>query len=500
MKKAVVFLMIISLLSKGFGFIRELALSYYYGASLITDAYFVSQTIPFILFSLFGLAISIGYIPITQRISVNKSEDFALKFTNNLTNLFLLFTIMLVIIFQVFAYEIVRVFAIGFDYSTLDLAVQFSRITIISLISLSAISVYSAFLQLKNKFLMVSLFGFIFNFLVVLSIISSNFFEMKYILVLGGLFAIFLQHILTLKYAKSNGLDRSLIFNLKDENLKELSKISAPLLLGLSVIQLNVLVDKTLASTIIEGGISALNYADRLNSFVLSILVMSLSTVIYPQLSRYINSGKIEKVEDTLVYSFKLILIILTPVMIVTFYFSLNIVELLFGRGQFDSEAIILTSESLRFYSIGIVAIGLREILTRAFYSFENSKSPMINSIYGIIINITLSIILSYYFGLKGLALSTSISAIFVCYLLINELKSKYGIDLFKLFGNDFKIIVLYNLYLALFLFLSFQFIKEDIYIVTMLVISISVYLAAINYSGILGKNVFSLIIKRLQK
>ena len=107
--------------------------------------------------------------------------------------------------------------------------------------------------------------------------------------------------------------------------------------------------------------------------------------------------------------------------------FSKEIVSLLFGRGAFSQEAISITGNALFYYSIGMIAFGLRDILSRAFYALQDTKTPMINATIAVVLNIVLNFILSKYLGIGGLALATSISAMVAVGLLFISLRRKIG-------------------------------------------------------------------------
>jgi putative peptidoglycan lipid II flippase len=107
--------------------------------------------------------------------------------------------------------------------------------------------------------------------------------------------------------------------------------------------------------------------------------------------------------------------------------FAEPIVKLLFGRGAFDPQAISMTSDALFYYSIGMISFGLREVLSSAFYSLQDTKTPMVNGAIAMGMNIILNIILSKFLGIGGLALATSISAIFCTGLLSINLRKKIG-------------------------------------------------------------------------
>lgn len=133
MKKTAIILMIITILSKIFGFTREIALSYFYGASNISDAFLISLTIPSVIFSFIGTGISTGYIPMYSKIEQKYGEKEGNRYTNNLVNILLILCTVMIIFGLLFTDKIVKIFASGFAGDTLALAVQFTRISLVGI-------------------------------------------------------------------------------------------------------------------------------------------------------------------------------------------------------------------------------------------------------------------------------------------------------------------------------------------------------------------------------
>jgi putative peptidoglycan lipid II flippase len=191
--------------------------------------------------------------------------------------------------------------------------------------------------------------------------------------------------------------------------------------------EINVLVDRTLASRITVGGISALNYARRLNGFVQGLVVVSLTSVMFPMISKMAAAENIKGLKQTVNEAMASMSLLIVPATVGAMIFAEEIVALLFGRGAFTAAAITMTGNALFYYSIGMIAFGLRDVLSRAFYALQDSKTPVINATIGVVLNIVLNIILSQYLGIGGLALATSISAIVAVVLLFISLRRKIG-------------------------------------------------------------------------
>ncbi|MBU5294093.1 murein biosynthesis integral membrane protein MurJ [Anaerosalibacter bizertensis] len=426
MKKTAILLMLITIVSKIFGFARDITLSYFYGTSNISDAYLISLTIPMVIFSFIGTAITTGYIPLFNELEQKYGEKESNKFTNNLVNLLLILCTIIVILGLIFTEQIVKIFASGFEGETLALAVQFTKISILGIYFTGMLSIFGGFLRIKGNYTIPALVGFPMNFFIILSIFLSSKTNIL-VLSIGSVIAIASQLILLIPFIYKEGYRYNFVLEVKDDNIKKMLYLVLPVVIGVSANQINTLVDKTIASSVSVGGISALNYSFRLIGFVQGLFVTTISTVMYPMISKMAVEDNIKGLKKTVAESINSISILVIPATIGAMCFAEPVVKLLFGRGAFDAEAISLTSNALFFYSIGMIGFGLREILSRAFYSLQDTKTPMINGTLGVTVNIVLNIILSKFMGIGGLALSTSISAIFCTVLLFISFRKKIG-------------------------------------------------------------------------
>ena len=426
MKKAAFLVMIITIISKILGFGREIVLSFVYGASAITDAYLISQTIPVTIFSFISAGIATGFIPMYSRIRKEDGQLNADQFTSKLSNILILFASVIVVFVLVFTRPMVKLFASGFSGGTLELAVNFTRITVFGVYFTALINIFAGYLRVYENYVVPALVGFPMN----LVIIGSLFISTKtsvYVIAFGSLLATASQLLLLIPFVRKTGFRYKPILNLKDEHIKTMFFIALPVIAGTSVNEINVLVDRTLASGIAVGGISALNYARRLNGFVQGLFVASITTVMYPMISIMATEDNIKGLKSTISEAISTISLLVIPATIGAMIFSEELVGLLFGRGAFTSEAIEMTGNALFYYSIGMIAFGLRDILSRAFYALQDTKTPTINATIAVVLNIVLNIILSKYLGIGGLALATSISAIVGTGLLFITLRRKIG-------------------------------------------------------------------------
>lgn len=449
--------MILTVLSKIFGFGREITLSYLYGTSSISDAYLIAITIPSVIFGFVASGIGAGYIPMYSKIIQDNGEIEANRFTNNLINILIALCTIIVLVGLLFTDQIVKVFASGFQGETFALTVQFTKISLLAIYFTGIVSIFSGYLQIKGNYFLPALIGLPLNFFIVLSIILSQNTSIL-VLAVGYVIAVASQVLLMIPYMGKNKYKFKRIFDLKDKHIINMAHIALPLVLGVSVNQINILVDRTIASRIAVGGISALNYASTLNGFVQGIFVLSITTALYPTISMMAAEKDFVGFKTSLSEAITGINLLVMPAAVGSMVLAIPIVSVLFGRGAFDGQAIQMTSYSLIFYSIGMIGFGLRDVLSRAFYSMQDTKTPMINAVIGMLLNISLNIILSKYMGIGGLALATSIAAIVTTILLLISLRKKIGEFGMKQISISFLKILFGSLVMGVFARLSFNY------------------------------------------
>lgn len=424
--RTTILLMVVTLIAKVLGFGRELVLASSYGAKSFADAYVMALNIPNILCAIIGTALATTYIPIYYDVVKDRGEIEAIKFTNNVTNIVVTLCISISIIGFIFSEEIVKIFAFGFDVETLKITIMFTKVMMGGVMFLGLSYIMTSYLQVNDNFTIPGLISIPYNLIIILSIIMSvN--RSPLILAYGTLLAIISQYLFQVPFAKKKRYKYSLYLNPKDEYVKKMILLLGPILIGVAVNQVNTLVDKAVASTLVEGSVSALNYAYKLNSFVMSIFIVSITSVIYPKMAKLSVDKDKTEFNDIVISSINVINLIVIPITIGAIVLSKPIVSLLFERGAFDENAVQMTSISLIFYSVGMIGFALRDVLCRVFYAIQDTKTPMINSTIAVVLNIILNIILAKPMSYAGLAFATSLSAIFSIILLFLALGKKVG-------------------------------------------------------------------------
>lgn len=415
-------LIIITILSKCFGFIREAILVSTYGASNISDAYITAMNIPSVMFATIASALATTFIPLFFDIKNNEGEANSLKFATNVFNIVIIISIILASLGFLFAEPIIKVFAMNFKGDQLILATNFAKIMMIGMIFIGLNNILSSWLQIKGNFEIPGILGIPYNIIIILFIVISSKSNI-YIMIIGTIIATIVQFIIQLIASYKLGFRYYLYINLKDKNIRRMISLILPVFIGVGVAQLNVVIDKSLASTLGDGMITVLNSANRLDSFVSQIFVANIVTVLYPMLSMLSTENESTNFSIAIKNSINAIIILIIPISIGAIILSEPIVKIVFERGQFNYDNTILTAQALACYSIGMCAFGIRALLNKIFYALKDTKTPMINGTITVIMNIVLNIVLIKFMGHMGLALATSISSILCTLLMFRDLK-----------------------------------------------------------------------------
>ena len=418
---------ILTLLSKGLGFLREIMIANRYGSGMETDTYFVAMTGTVIIMGTLGAALNTTLIPIFTEIGQKYGKRGKLKYFNNVINIVLAITLIIVALGLVFSPIIIKILAKDFEGEQFQLAVKLHRIGMPIAIFLGLTYVFSGLLHSSQIFGPPAISGFPYNFVFLGYLIFFSKEADIVTLMVVSVIAAFFQFLILVPATKHMGYKYRLGFNLDDRYLQKALTLVFPVLIGSAVQQINVIIDKTLASGLVVGSISALNYASKINEVVIAVFIMAITTVIFPMLSEAFARDNIGEVKNILGQGINIILIITVPATIGLILLGEPLVYLFFQRNAFDEVATYMTSQALIFYSLGLVGSSLRLMLNKVYYSFQDTKTPMVNGMVAVVVNLVFNLILIKPMGHRGLALATSISATVTTIILFISLRKKIG-------------------------------------------------------------------------
>ena len=431
-------------IAKGFGFAREMVLANYYGTSYISDVYVAVQNIPAIIFTVFGVAVTTGFIPLYTELDIKKGKPEADKFANNVFNIYLILSSVLTILGVFFSRQLVTLFVGGFDGETFELCNKFAKIVMPTSIAIILVYVYNAYLQIEGMFNQNSLMNVPYNVLQIFFIALGFYIGNPYILAVGLLVASYSQlaylHILIKNNTKFRHT-KYVVFS--DPQIKQMLLLVGPVFISTGVNQLNSIIDRSMASGLIEGSVSALNYSSEVANIVTQVIILSLTTILYPKMTElYAKNNEKQKNEFTETY-LNIVSILVLPLSILIFLFSKEIVQILFGRGAFTDDTVLFVSRALKIYALGIAGASFRDVLNKVFYSMKNTFIPMINGIIAVLFNIGLNFALVDRYGYLGLAFATSFSATLCTFLMFLQLwKKSKGLNIKHIVAEFVKTII----------------------------------------------------------
>lgn len=425
--QAAAMISIFTLISKILGFVREIMIANRFGSGMETDTYFVAMTATVIIVGTLGTALNTTLIPIFSEIGERYGRRGKLKYLNNIINIVLIITIVIVILGYVFSPTVIKILAKGFEGEQFDLAVKLNRIGLPIAVLLGFTHVISGFLHSSQIFGPPAISGLPYNFVFLIYLFFFAKDSSVVTLMIISVLAASTQFLILLPAVNNQGYKYRLNINLNDKYLKKAMMLIVPVLIGSAVQQINIVIDKTLASSLVEGSISALSYATKINDMVIAVFIMAITTAVFPMLSSAFSQDNNQKMKEILGQGINIILIVTVPATIGLLLLAEPIVYLFFQRNAFDEVATYMTSQALIYYSIGLVGASLRLMLNKVYYSFQDTKTPMINGAIAVVINLILNLLLIKPLGHRGLALATSISATITTIMLFVSLRKKIG-------------------------------------------------------------------------
>lgn len=419
--------MIITMVSRVLGLVRAGIIAYYFGASAMTDAFFSAFKISNFFRQLLGEgALGSSFIPLYNERVESKGEENSKQFIYSILNLLFVFSTIVTILMIIFSQGIIDGIVSGFPDETKIIASRLLKIMSVYFVFISLSGMVCAILNNFKQFAVPASTSIFFNLAIIL---ASMYFgktygidALAYGVVIGGLFQFLVVLPAFFKIMKGY----SFKIDWKDPYLKKIFIMICPMLIGIVARQVNTIVDQMFASYLAEGGVSALENATRLYLLPVGVFGVSISTVIFPALSKAMSKNDLDGATDNIVKGLNILLFLIIPSTAVLTFYAPEVIRLTLSYGKFDEEAVRVTSQALLYYSLGLYFYTAIYLMTRAFYSVKNSKYPVKFSIISIVINIVLNFLLIKSMAYRGLALSTSIASGVNFFLLLIVFRRKY--------------------------------------------------------------------------
>jgi|TARA_B100000959_G_scaffold29963_2_gene28723 putative peptidoglycan lipid II flippase len=425
-------------LSRVAGLIRDIFTTNLLGASIFHDIFVVVLKIPNVFRKFFAEgAFSQAFIPIYSEYLGHKEEKGSQDFLNALFGILLTALFIFTALALLFAPIFILIFAPGFyfDSQKQELAVNLLRIMFPYLALISLVAFAAGIQNSHNKFSIPAATPLIFN----LSLIGSAWLVAPKIeipvmaLAWGVLLAGFLQllfQIAPLAIIKKIPVPK---IDFQNSGVKKFFILILPAIVAGGIAQINLLIDTIFASLLITGSPTWLYVSDRLIQFPMGIFAIAIGTVLLPSLSKAYAQKEKQAFTSQLEHAFKLIFFLAIPSLIGLVLFASPLLATIFQRGAFLWVDVEQASLSLIGFALGLPFFMAMKVLVPAFFSRQNTKTPMLVAFLSLLINITLNYLLAFYFelGHLGLAIASSISAI-VSVIILSLLLKRDGLISFN--------------------------------------------------------------------
>lgn len=422
-----------TLVSRVFGFFRDMVIAMAFGSSPSADAFFVAFRIPNMQRRILAEgAMTAAFIPVFTETLTKKGEPVAWKLAANLFNILILVLSSASLLILIFSPAVITVFAPGFidEPGKFELTVKLTRCMAPYLFFIGLAAFCMGVLNTLKVFALPAAAPISQNISMILSILfisplmDEPIMGLAIGVVVGGALQLFIQLPAVLK----KGMPFEKTLNFKQKEVFKIARLMGPVILGIAVYELNIMIDTLIASLLPGGSISYLYYGNRLVQLPLGIFAVALGVALLPTLSGQAAKGNLKELVQTLGFSIRLILFITIPATVGLIILREPIINTLWERGEFLASTTDGTAIALLYYSIGLCAYSGIKIIAPAFYSLQDTKTPAKIGIYSMILNTVLNLLLMGPLQHGGLALATSIAALFNVALLIYYLRKRLGL------------------------------------------------------------------------
>ena len=422
-------------LSRILGLIRDLVFARLFGAGAGMDAFVVAFQIPNFLRRLFGEgAFAQAFVPVFSDYHAKKAKPEVQELANRVAGTLGLLLLGLSVVGVIGAPVLIWLFSSGFsaDGDKFDLAVRMLQVTFPYIFFISLTGFAGGMMNTYGRFGVPAFTPVLLNVCLIVAavVFSTGFSEPILALGWGVFFAGLAQLLFQLPFLAKLGLLPKPKWGWRHEGVQRIIKLMLPAIFGASAAQLNLIIDRIIASWLTTGSIAWLYYSDRLMEFPLGVFAVALATIILPGLSKQHAQDDAKGFSDTLDYALRLVLIVVVPASVALYVLAEPLLVTLFQYGAFDPRDVTMAAFSLRAYAVGLLGFSLVKVLAPGYFSRQDTKTPVRVTVIAMGVNIGLNIALvipmlrlGFVAPHMGLALATGLAALVNASLLYIGLK-----------------------------------------------------------------------------
>lgn len=447
--KAAGLIAIITIISKFIGFFRDIIIAKYFGASLVSDAYFYAYQIPSVALLILGgvggpfhsatVAVFSKFIdPCT-----NKPNEKAINLFRTFATISGLFFIIISILVFAFSDVIINIIINGGKPELISLASTYLKIMSPIMILGGIIGIYYGLLVSHKKFMLPNLSPTVMSLIIICAIIATRNHSTGLVLAVATTIGAFCQLVMQIPSVSELGYKFRPNFDfLNNIELNQIGELLFPAVLSSSIGQVHIYIDMFFASQLQEGVWTAIGYANRVFQFPLGVLVTAFLVPLFPLFAKLVSQKEYGEVTYYFRKGIGMLNFLGVPVVFLIALLGFDGIRLVFERGAFDGHATVLVSEALFYLSLGLIPYVFRDSVTRVFYSFNDSKTPFLIALTSILAKVFFNYIFINVlgFGIGGITFSTTLVTLFnataLGILILKKIKldyKNYFIDLIKM-------------------------------------------------------------------
>ncbi len=449
--KAAWIIAVVTIVSKLIGFVRDIIIANYYGAAMVSDAYYYAYQIPSLSLILLGgvggpfhsatVAIFSKLIPNLQE----KPSEYVNKLYSTFMTATIIFFLALSAIMFIFPRQIMGLIISGGSQDMINLAATHLKIMTPLLVIGGIVGIYYGILIIYRQFMLPNLSPIIMSLAIIGVVIAAPSDQKGYALAWATTIGAILQ--LIIQYPNIRKLGYKLKPNFAFTNnpeFKEICELLFPAVLSSTVGQIHIYVDMFFTSSISEGAWTAIGYANRVFQFPVGILVTAFLVPLFPIFAKLVADKDYNGIKNYFNKGVGVLFFGAIPIIIGILVVGMDAVRLVFERGLFDEKATFMVTEALWFLSVSIIPYVFRDSITRVYYSFNDSKTPFVVAFSSIVLKLVLNYVLisKMHFGIGGITLSTSLVTLFNACVLGMFITKKMDMDYKSLFINLLKMVV----------------------------------------------------------
>lgn len=424
-------LTIMMTISRILGFVRDISVSSTFGISWQADAYTAAFTIPdLIYFALVGGGLSSAFIPVFSSYLATDRDEDAHVMASTILNIVAVASMILIAVGMIFTPQLIDVM-VEFKHENAAeataLTIVLTRIMFAQCFFMCLAGISQGILQCYKEFTVPALGAVVYN----IAIIVIGLLLAQYIGIMGFTIGVVvgaaLNLLLQIRAMRQYGFSYKLTLKFNHPGVKKFFLLFLPVVLGLSMNELNLLVSQRLASGLGDGVVYALKQAQRIMMLPVGIFAAAIGLSVFPTMTSHVARGELAEYKQNLTMGLRTVIFITLPASVGLIALSHPVVRAMYQQGAVTTGQIELVSIILVYYCIGVVGYGAQQILNRGFYAVQDTKSPVLINVFVLLFNIVISILLVRPFTYRGLALAYSLSGLLSMLVLGVALRLKIG-------------------------------------------------------------------------